>query len=616
MKLKARLHDYTQAEFTNLVLAIWDSDITKNELDTLIHHFNEIVEDPSGTDLIFYPPFVEYAWADDANNVVHWLNIWLQKNGKPGFKDEPAFPVFTNQPTNESRSAAALAHAEQMESRMPLADQTVEQALQSFDQPLGNIEALLQVSGLPVSAQPTKQQLAGLIENISLLQAAKPPLRLAVALFNAAVGSLDSTIEQAKRGLENTQSSIDRAVNETIVQTLTHARNRYQARSSVVQKHMERLQTRATAALSWAQEQRTRLGALLDHGPKDIPHTFVAPTMAINHPFVLTALSADQFQSSLLDLQFMSRSAIARFFWEAETSTDEVTGQYIDLLRFSTRLGGDEHYGFTLPLSEVMPLNGHDWPLVAKHGEVKLPFRLNSGVIFVEKDSCDYQHIYLTPTNGTTSPSAVRVRAAIYDPEQRTYRFTSDDLAPTSIIWSPGSKLANLTPRNAGPSPNSGSVRPELVPTLKPLPADVQFDDYVVVFPENSRIEPVYLMLKDRRDYPGVGSGQGQAISGPWLPGDSPTLGAPVPSQIAAQLRGQVFKRFSALKEALWMAVAADPVLSAQCSAEDLAIMRTGQAPSITHDGIRKPYQMHHVTPAAQGGKIYDLDNMRIIYRT
>ncbi|MDB6049735.1 MAG: hypothetical protein JWR17_2481, partial [Pseudomonas sp.] len=34
-----------------------------------------------------------------------------------------------------------------------------------------------------------------------------------------------------------------------------------------------------------------------------------------------------------------------------------------------------------------------------------------------------------------------------------------------------------------------------------------------------------------------------------------------------------------------------------------------------THEGLRKTYYLSHISPAAQGGKVYDFDNMRVMLR-
>lgn len=624
MELKTALQDYTQTEFTSLVYAIWQGNLQKSDHDQLITHFDSIVEHPAGSDFIFHPESSVFGTPVSVESVVNTLKYWRRQSSKPGFKGNPVFPpYFPTKQTKESRSAAKLNKVSKEVSDMSFAEQAIEQALQAFAQPLTRIEEQKKHSEIIVSEESAEYRFTKLVEDISLTLAAEGQAGMTLFRFQRLGASLKFDHMQAQRNVENPSPWDDSAVQKAVFQKITQIQNRFLTQLPVFERRKNELKARMTEVMPWAEEQRVRLATQAEKGPNDVPGTLIArATAAANHAVVLvpTATAAAAFETSLASLRFATQSAIAKFAWEAAASTNGAVGQFTDLLLFSTRLGNDERYGFSLSLSEIIPLNGHDWQRIAEAGdEVELPVRLGSGVVFMEKESREYKHIYITPTDGADRPSKVRVRTAIFDSEHHAYRFTSDGSAPTTIIWTQQPILESLSdpvPVNLGWTNHPGIIRPQSLPNLLPLPTDAQFDDYVVVFPEDSGIAPIYLMLKDRRDYPGVSSGQGQAISGAWLPGDSPTLGAPVPSQIAAQLRGRVFKRFNALKEALWLAVAADPVLSAQFSAEDLAIMRTGQAPSITHEGIRKTYQMHHATPAAQGGKIYDLDNMRIIYRT
>ncbi|MNL23326.1 Pyocin-S1 [compost metagenome] len=93
-------------------------------------------------------------------------------------------------------------------------------------------------------------------------------------------------------------------------------------------------------------------------------------------------------------------------------------------------------------------------------------------------------------------------------------------------------------------------------------------------------------------------------------------LGAPIPSQIADQLRSQEFRNFHGFRRAFWKAVEADPVLKAQFLPFDLHLMRRGKAPIALlpdRNGGRVKFEIHHLEEVAQGGAVYDMDNMVVM---
>ncbi|MEX0574169.1 HNH endonuclease signature motif containing protein, partial [Enterobacter cloacae subsp. cloacae] len=68
-------------------------------------------------------------------------------------------------------------------------------------------------------------------------------------------------------------------------------------------------------------------------------------------------------------------------------------------------------------------------------------------------------------------------------------------------------------------------------------------------------------------------------------------------------------------RKAFWLEVSRDPVLLEQFISNNRASMRKGNAPyTRTPDSVgkRERYEIHHIQPISQGGKVYDVDNMGI----
>ncbi|CAM3598733.1 Pyocin-S1 [Pseudomonas reidholzensis] len=140
------------------------------------------------------------------------------------------------------------------------------------------------------------------------------------------------------------------------------------------------------------------------------------------------------------------------------------------------------------------------------------------------------------------------------------------------------------------------------------------YRDFILVFPASSGIKPLYIVMSVRLDA-GTVTGKGQDVSGTWLAGAGIGLGAPIPTRVADQLRGKSFASFDAFRKAFWQAVSEDPELSSQFIPRNIDRMRDGFAPTARYAdaiGKRKVFEIHHVELVSEGGKVYDVDNLRV----
>ena len=123
-------------------------------------------------------------------------------------------------------------------------------------------------------------------------------------------------------------------------------------------------------------------------------------------------------------------------------------------------------------------------------------------------------------------------------------------------------------------------------------------------------------MFRDRREEPGVATGFGQVVSHNWLGAASQGEGAPVPVQIAGQLRGKEFRNFRAFREAFWKAVANDAELANQFDPSSLATMKKGRSPHAVEReqvGKRLRIELHHKNYISEGGDVFGLDNISLL---
>ena len=141
------------------------------------------------------------------------------------------------------------------------------------------------------------------------------------------------------------------------------------------------------------------------------------------------------------------------------------------------------------------------------------------------------------------------------------------------------------------------------------------YKDFILVFPADSGIKPLYIVISVRLD-PGTVTGQGQDVKGIWLAGAGVGLGSPIPTRIADQLRGVKFTSFDAFRKAFWQAVASDSELSSQFIVSNRKRMLVGNAPKTREwdsVGGRSVFELHHIDRVSEGGEVYDVDNLGVV---
>ncbi len=316
-----------------------------------------------------------------------------------------------------------------------------------------------------------------------------------------------------------------------------------------------------------------------------------------------------------LALQASIRASIAAL---TELAAGAASGLLVGVggLIYPSELGNGElpnRYALMLPLTDLTALPATEM----SHGSISLPFRLG----FKSTDSGPAEVIVI-PADGVHVSRSVRVIAAIYDSAQNVYSISTPDIPPKTMVWTP-----IVDPGN------SSTARPADIPqvpvydgaTLVPVSgrvdtypelADAEIDDYIFIFPADSGLPALYAVFQSPRNMPGVVSGEGQTVSGNWLGALADGEGAPIPKQIAEQLRGKRFGSFSRFREAFWKLVADDEYLALQFTPNNIALMKKGYSPIVTMEyvaGKRDVFEIHHVDFVFSGGAVYNVDNLRVV---
>jgi len=152
--------------------------------------------------------------------------------------------------------------------------------------------------------------------------------------------------------------------------------------------------------------------------------------------------------------------------------------------------------------------------------------------------------------------------------------------------------------------------------TTTPVADDLDFADVILIFPADSGLKPLYVMLRSPRNMPGTADGKGQQVGDNWLGSAGTGDGAPIPSQIADKLRGKTYGSFDSFRQAFWKAVADDPELSKQFDADDMERMKLGRAPTVRFRdsvGKRVKVELHHKVEISKGGDVYNVDNLNAL---
>ncbi|MDH0649170.1 S-type pyocin domain-containing protein [Pseudomonas sp. GD03858] len=385
------------------------------------------------------------------------------------------------------------------------------------------------------------------------------------------------------------------------------------------------LEAQARQAISAAFEEQLYLSTLSGRTPSNTPVTFNAWTASTTHPLILATTRGAVAHFEAIWAAFAETLGKAALTLLTQTALGAL--RYAPLMLYSARLGDGERMGVTVPLASMTPGADLSHEANRRAGQtLELPLRMNA------VPAGEQTEVYLAATDGSGMLRDVRVRQAQWDPGHGAYRFTAEGPGGATLLWHPAtppSSLDTYDPETGNAIPAlpivedlqkhyPGSIQVPREPNIRTFPAipDADIDDYVIIFPADSGLAPIYVMLRNPRKIPGYSSGVGQLTSDRFLEGAITAQGAPIPSRIAEKLTGRWYAEFDRLREAFWKEVAADNLLNKHFTKTNLREMRKGNAPfapTAERVGGRKRFELHHIEEIAKGGAVYNLDNIVIM---
>ncbi|MNZ38381.1 Pyocin-S2 [compost metagenome] len=412
-----------------------------------------------------------------------------------------------------------------------------------------------------------------------------------------------------------------RAKAEAVAAARAKAEAEAAARAKAEAEAAARAQAEAQAeAEAYAKAQEAAERALTEQATRQA-NTYKAPLfeLSANAAIVMATGAAPALEAGVA-LGTAIRSAVASL---SAASIEAVAGPFLVgtfALLYAPKLGNGElpdNYVLSAPLTDLtVELNVAAQAAAIERGAVDLPMRMGD-----KREQVGPTELFAARTDGALITSAVPVLAAQYDAQNGQYIVTTDDVPPRTLLWTPAVEPTDSsTALPATPPPITALVGPTLEPLegrldIYPDLPDIGFDDYVIIFPADSGLPPLYVMFKSPRNMPGVVTGKGQLIQGQFLY-EGNREGAPIPAQIASELRGKKFSSFGEFRRRLWQLIGRSPLFENQFGLGDLLIMRRGLAPLADPDeriGAKIKYEIHHVKRIADGGGVYDVDNLRIV---
>ena len=483
MELKTTLKDYTASEFQALVNNIWAVDLPKPEHDQLIDHFDRIVGHPQGADLLFYPTDEHISNSPQA--VVHHVRTWHHQHGIPAFKGE-GIPVEKTPAAPLTPLARSLAEVEKIAADVAVSGHVLEEAFNHFEQQIKSLQ----------SQQDANRDIHKQETGIRTLEHAQHEALIAVRKYEFWKMSVEFVQSGAQRNL--TYALSEQAQWQGVMQQINAIHDRYITRLANITQRHRALHDEAEVLLIAAHQR-----LIHSRGSTQTMHTISASlAFADKRPdLLLPGGSPVLLASQQTDLLKAIRSVVAEFSWQNTSGEPDTGNQQAAVMSFAFSSRADTQvYGFSVPLSELLPIEGQDWQhLAASEAEVDVPFRMSTatvpalpGKMFQGlREIKTLSEVYLTACRGCQSISGVRVRAVTQDQHLNSFSFTSEGVAAIAVHWSATVALESAQSRRIR------FVHSALAPTIEAFADEAhgRFDDYILVFPVESGLDPIYIIF-------------------------------------------------------------------------------------------------------------------------
>ncbi|MVV49855.1 colicin immunity protein [Pseudomonas sp. PB120] len=499
MELKPTLKDFTASEFKALVERIWAVDLPRLDHNHLINHFDRIVGHPKGADLLFAPD--ETGMEHDPDTVVHHVRQWHREQGLAAFKDDGG--SLPPPPVRMTAVQHSLTNVRKIALDVAVSEQAVDLAFSVFGQ---RVQHFRSVQGVSLDIYDQEN-------NIRELERAQHDSYLSTRKFEFFKMHIEFTRKIAQGDLKYARS--DLAQWQDIAHQINGTYDRYIARLAAINQRHRTLHDEAEALMIAAQQKLIGSQTLAGASPA-LTVCRLQALLAIvgNRPNLLLEDESSALEfSQQVDLQKAIRSAVAEFTWRntSDEPADEKHRAAVLQFEFTSR-ADNKVFGLSVPLFELMPVEGQDWQsLAAERSEVLVPVRMGSAVVPAKPGSMfrglrevqSLEQVHITSSRHNLSAPRVRVRGAQSAEQPNSFSFTADGSAPITIEWSASTAVQTRVPDAPPPTHRVGFVYSSSIPPLELVTGsgeDVPIDDYIVVFPSETGLEPLYVVFGNRHE--------------------------------------------------------------------------------------------------------------------
>jgi hypothetical protein len=500
MDFKPALEGYTEAEFLAFLEKIWAVSVSEAEHDRLVMHFDAISGHPMGADALFYGE--QQGRHASPAVVLTEVRQWARNAKRQGFKGSQvnagvtghfrpsrfaAAPSVTAQYAERSaqRRAHAAVHAgypADIEKKAGELDRLEQQAEDS----LNRLDWLISTVTEPnASASP--------IEHLREVQDNREEVDEALRVLTNAMGSVfgrtlffDASRRQAETSIKYPRRGQDPITLQAHLEALVRFQQRHRERWPAVLRYQEALLERYRAFKKSNDVEVAHLQIATGSDPALVPIEMIASASEAGSGPCLLAPSASvmkAFENILSRLPQRLLQARATLMTHASESASRL-GVSTELMRFSLKLGHGERYALSIPLGDLVPDAPQEW---SDHiGEdTELSVRLQTKLL--KEGDEDYKQIAIYTLPGMAT--RVRVRAAEWSPFRGGYCFVTEGPGPATFFWLP-------EPAPAAPGFHPGMMSVEQTGTLYRYKEHIrpQSDDYIICFPADSGIAPLYLV--------------------------------------------------------------------------------------------------------------------------
>ncbi|CAM3282213.1 S-type pyocin domain-containing protein [Pseudomonas plecoglossicida] len=508
IKFETKLQNYEEPRFLSLVQEIWNADTDKAHHDALIAHFDRVVGHRAGSDLLFYPEPDEAGSINSPDEVVATLKRWYLRQGRAAFKGQVLPSPASHQPLTREQRAVQASNRNLEQSRKLIAD--IQSATQRGAHTLKVLEQQLAIEP---SAGTPEQQLSACLGTLRNLESAQIQAQQALAALENLEVSVQFAVSDAARNVSSPFFNV--GIQTVVLKEITPVGQHYAAALAAARQQHPALYQRGAARIESLESHIAQLTVATDSGPGRGPLTLRAPLHSAGlHPALLTVQGLSREvarQQHRLTQTF--QSALAELQWQAAASLEDHPGIYVDVLQFVLGAPSDDpRFAVSVPLAALYSEGEADWQGLAKvRGDIQMPFRMctlfesvaGGPRSFGVKPHLKHSHVLLTTTQGSRVPSRVPVRMASWQAAHQAWAYSGEGRAPVTVLWQQGD-APYAAEDSARPASISFLSLPSvpLVGTFANLER-LRFDDCIVVFPAESGLEPLYLMLRDRRELPG-----------------------------------------------------------------------------------------------------------------